>query len=268
MLIVDSHCHASPYWFMPIETLLGEMDRNGVEKAVLVQMRGQLDNAYLIECMRRFPGRFSAAVVLDTQREDAPQTLERWASEGADGVRLGPTVRSPGPDPLAIWRKAVELGLVVSCGLGDAEEFAAPEFESLVQELPNLSIIIEHLGFVRQGEGSKPPYTLFRQITALSKYPNVYIKFGGVGENSPRPDPFVQPFPFEGYPPLLEMAYEAFGATRMMWGSDFPPVAIREGYGNALRNRMERFNFRSEEDKEWMFGKTAASLHKFGDSAG
>ena len=60
MLIVDTHCHALPHWFEPVEVLLHQMHANGVEKALLVQVRGQFDNRYLIECVRRFPGRFAA----------------------------------------------------------------------------------------------------------------------------------------------------------------------------------------------------------------
>jgi hypothetical protein len=44
VLLVDSHCHALPHWFEPVEVLLHQMDANGVEKATLVQVRGQLDN--------------------------------------------------------------------------------------------------------------------------------------------------------------------------------------------------------------------------------
>ncbi len=46
MTIVDSHCHVSPVWYEPVETLLFQMDRNEVAQAVLVQMLGQYDNAY------------------------------------------------------------------------------------------------------------------------------------------------------------------------------------------------------------------------------
>jgi hypothetical protein len=54
ILIVDTHCHALPHWFEPVEVLLHQMHANGVEKALLVQVRGQFDNRYLIECVRRF----------------------------------------------------------------------------------------------------------------------------------------------------------------------------------------------------------------------
>ena len=54
MLIVDTHCHALPHWFEPVEVLLHQMHANGVEKALLVQVRGQFDNRYLIECVPAF----------------------------------------------------------------------------------------------------------------------------------------------------------------------------------------------------------------------
>jgi hypothetical protein len=37
MMIVDTHCHALPHWFEPVETLLHQMNANGVEKATLVK---------------------------------------------------------------------------------------------------------------------------------------------------------------------------------------------------------------------------------------
>ena len=99
----------------------------------------------------------------------------------------------------------------------------------------------------------------------LAKYPNTYMKIPGLGEFCARPNPFRQPYPFEEVPPLIEMAVDAFGPERLMWGSDFPPVANREGYRNAVRFPMERLQPRGEPDKEWVFGKTATTLWKFGE---
>lgn len=260
MTIVDTHCHALPHWFEPVEVLLHQMNANDIEKAALIQVRGQFDNRYILECVRRFPGRFCAVVIVDTERPDAPETLERWVREGAVGVRLGPTVRSPGSDPLAIWRQAAELGIPVS-SLGSSDGFTSPHFEQVVRELPSLPVIIEHLGGI--GRDEAPPYPTFRKILALARYPNTYIKVHGLGEICHRPIPFPQPMGFQNIPPFMEMTYDAFGASRVMWGSDFPPVAGREGYRNALRWTMEHIPFRSEDDKAWVFGKTALSLLKF-----
>ncbi len=104
MPIVDSHCHASLAWFQPVESLVHEMDQNGVEHAILIQIRGQYDNAYQAECAQRFPGRFSSVAGVDWERPDAVQRLEQLVEQGAAGVRLRPTSRSAGGDPLAFWR--------------------------------------------------------------------------------------------------------------------------------------------------------------------
>ena len=65
---------------------------------------------------------------------------------------------------------------------------------------------------------------------------------------------------------MIDMAIDAFGPSRLMCGSDFPQVAGGEGYRNALEFPMEPVPFRSEDDKGWVFGKTALSLWKFGES--
>ena len=259
MKIVDTHCHAGRNWFEPVELLLHQMNANDVGRAVLIQHRGTYDNGYLFECARRFPGRFAVVAMVDTSRPEAPSALEKWAGEGAVGVRLGPTERSPGPDPLAIWRKAAELGLVVS-SLGNVDAFASDEFEDLVGQLPELTIIVEHLAGV--GQGAEAPYDTYKKALALANHPNVYLKVGGLGEISVRP-PVLEPnFAFEYTPPLIEMAYDAFGPQRMMWGSDYPPVSGREGYWNALHGVLEHPAFRTDEDRGWVMGKTAAKVFK------
>ena len=262
MRIVDTHCHAGRNWFEPVEALLHQMNANVVDSAVLIQHRGSYDNRYLFECAERFPGRFAVVALVDTSSPGASDDLERWAADGAVGVRLAPTERSPGPDPLAIWRKAAELGLVVS-SLGDVEAFASDDFRSLVAELRHLTIVVEHLAGV--GQDDRPPYTLFQKALELAGHPNVYIKVGGLGEFSERPPVLSPDFGFDDTPPFVEMTYEAFGPRRMMWGSDYPPVSGREGYRNALRGVLEHPALRTDEDREWVMGETAASVFNLDD---
>ena len=145
-------------------------------------------------------------------------------SPGVVGVRLGPGDRSPGPDPLALWRQAASLGLPVSCFAIDAKLVAAPDFEQLVRELPGATIVLEHLAGVyipRSPESAIAPYAWYKTALSLAKYPNTYLKFGGLGEFCQRPLRFPSQFDLSPVPPLLEMALEAFGPRRMMWGSDF-----------------------------------------------
>ena len=115
-------------WFEPIEVLDLQMRLNGVSTALLVQhgvpQHGHWGHDYLFECCERFPQRFAVIVIVDVAQPDAPQTLAEWAARGAVGVRLAPDMRSPGPDPLAIWRAASELNLVVSV-MGGGEQLGA-----------------------------------------------------------------------------------------------------------------------------------------------
>lgn len=256
MPIVDTHCHASLAWYEPIETLVHEMDQNGVQHAILIQIRGQYDNTYQFECQRRYPGRLASVVCVDWQRPDAVAKLERLAEQGASGLRLSPGSRSPGNDPLAIWRAAERLHLPVSC-LGTAAEFVSDEFAQLVGALPGLTIVIEHLA----GLGRATSPEVVEQALALARFSNLYVKLPGLGEFCERAMPVREPFPFvEPIPPLLDRFHGAFGPARLMWGSDFPPVAGREGYRNALRLPMAQLERYPAADRDAIFGGTALKV--------
>jgi L-fuconolactonase len=268
MPIVDTHCHASPVWYEPVESLLAQMERNGVERAVLIQIQGQFDNEYQFECVRRYPGKFASVVVIDTARPDAEAELERLAAQGASGVRFLATTRSAGGDPLALWRAAARLGLPVSCA-GSAALFAAPEFADLVAALPELPIVIEHLGSLSHPDDGDPTGAARGRVFDLARFPNTYIKVPGLGEFSRRALPVAAPFPFvRPLPDYLERAYRAFGPARMMWGSDYPPVSGREGYTNALRltlAELERFPGFDDNAREQIFGGTALKVFPMRD---
>lgn len=263
MRIVDAHTHASRTWFEPVELLIHQMDLNGVERAVLVQIQAQIDNEYQLVCVERFPDRLLSVVWVDPVSPDAPAELARLKERGARGVRLRATSRSPGPDSLAIWRAAAELGMPVSCN-GSLAEHASDEFAALVRELPGLPIVIEHLGAstARDRGMDAPPYEARRRAFALARFPNIYMKIHGLGEFAQRAPTRGEQFPFvEPIPPLLEMAYEAFGPGRLMWGSNYPPVSQQEGYANALHLTMARFADRPEAEQALVFGGTAAAVY-------
>jgi L-fuconolactonase len=257
--IVDSHCHASECWYEPIESLLDEMGRCGVDQAILIQIGGQFDNSYQTECLRRYPGRFASVVIVDTDRPDAPAELARLAEEGASGVRLRAALRSPGDDPLAIWRAAERLGLAVSAP-GSADAFASDDFRQLVEALPRLKIVVEHYGGV-QRPGAEPRPELRQRVYALARHPNVYIKIGGLGEIAQRAMPVRSPFPFvEPVPPIVPEILAAFGAEKIMWGSDFPPVSQREGFGRALSFVRDQLAGASVAEHDAIFGGTALAV--------
>ena len=268
MMIVDTHSHAGINWFEPVEMILYQMDQNDVSKTMLIQHAANYHNRYIIESTKRFPGRFGAVIWVDVEKPDAPETLERLSKEeGVVGVRLHPTDRSPGPDPLAIWRKATELGITVSCYARSAEHTSDPEFQKIIEELPNMTLVLEHLAGAyrpQSPESVTAPYEWYQSALTLARFPNTYIKFGGLGEFCIRPAKLEAQFQFEEVPPLMDLAYDAFGPKRMMYGSDYPPVGRREGYRNSLQGVLELAIWKNQDEKDWAFGKAAVEAFKLG----
>jgi L-fuconolactonase len=258
--IADSHCHVSPVWYEPVDALIEQMDRNGVAQAVLVQLLGELDNAYLLDCVRDHPGRFACVVAVDPARPDACDTLARLADDGAAGVRLRPDARSPGPDPLAIWRAAATAGLAVSCA-GTAARFASRDFGALIDSLPDLPVVLEHLGGTSRAEAED--IEARRRAFDIARFPNVYVKVPGLGELVSRPSSFAEIGTALAPPPdVLYEALERFGAERLMWGSDFPVVSSREGYSNALGWAREAFAGQTGNTLAEIFGGAARRVFR------
>ena len=94
------------------------------------------------------------------------------------------------------------------------------------------------------------PTICSREFCLWPNIPNLFMKVPGLGEICPRPARFPRPSdPLENIPPVIEMAMDAFGASRLMWGSDYPHVAEREGYGNCIRLLREQV-VKNKEDRE------------------
>lgn len=262
MPLIDAHCHASPLWFEPVETLLFQMDRIGVDKAVLTQVLGQFDNSYHEECLARFPGRFASVGAVDTAQSNAPQAVREWSDRGMTGLRLRPEARGPGEDPLAVWRTAEECRLAISCG-GTSANFLAPEFADLAEQFPGMTFVAEHCAGWTRPDCDREEAT-WRGILALARLGNVCIKIPALGQLAQRQ--IGKPLPKQ--PPVLDASkgkvllevLDAFGAQRLLWGSDFPVVASREGYANALHWTQELFADCTQSEISAIFGGNAERI--------
>jgi L-fuconolactonase len=248
MIVVDTHVHVGLRKYEPVEALLDQMNRNRVDKAVLVQYMGNPDNTYLAECMRANPGRFAGVAIVDSSKPDAPDRLARWVREDdLRGVRLNVgLLDQEGP----VWSRAAELGIVVSAA-GSLSALASEAFSKFVTGIPELRFRVEHMGHPDVTEG--PPYPVYSRILRLADHPGATIKLSGMYSWSRLPYPYEDAYPF------IRAALRAFGAERMAWGSDFPPVSAREGYRNALELGMTFPGF-SVAEREWIMGRTALRI--------
>jgi L-fuconolactonase len=262
MEIIDSHCHVSPVWFEPVDTLLYQMQRNGIAQAALTQLLGQFDNDYQQQCLEHFPGRFASVVAVDPAEPAALDALRTLAAAGASGVRLRPDARSPGEDPYAIWRTAETCGLAVSC-VGAASGFLSPAFADLPARFAKLPIVLEHLaGWARPDcDASEATRAGIRE---LARFANLFLKVPPLGQMCKRATRLPaagRSLPLEGAEFVLQLL-ELFGAERLMWGSDFPPVCSREGYRNALEWSLELTAAAGGAAQAEVFGGTARRVFR------
>lgn len=256
--IVDTHVHAGLTKYEPIESLIDQMFRHRVDCAVLVQHAGEFDNRYLIECAQRFPGRFVVAALVDVTQPDAADHLSALveASPAVQGVRLNlAQLLQQDAGAEATWRRADELGLNITLS-ASLRGLASDDMIRVAERFTQVRLHIEHLGHPDPMEPE--PYETYRRVLALARFPHVVLKVSGFYSFTTLPwSPYTDTVRF------FQLTHEAFGARRMMWGSDFPPVSFREGYFNALRFASQLLPLPSYEDRAYLLGRTALSYWRF-----
>ena len=256
MPIIDAHCHASPIWYEPVETLLFQMDRCQVDRALLTQMIGQFDNSYQQASVAAHRDRLASVVLVDPASLNAGDDLQRLVDDGIAGIRIGAGVSNS-----ALWHAADAHGLAISVS-GSLAQKTAPEFIARIDSLKACSFVLEHLGGLAQPDfdgNEAAKNTVFE----LARFPHVFLKMPGLGQPGKRTslaqDPPIDP----NVAGLFSACVAKFGADRLMWGSDFPPVASREGYANALDWPMRALAHLSTAERDAIFGGTAARIFKF-----
>ena len=145
------------------------------------------------------------------------------------------------PDNSA-FQAAGDLGMIVSI-IGDAADFASARFKKLLDVCPKTQFCLERASGSQSGQTGcrQAAHDVYRrkalELRALAV--NTTIKVPGLGEILGKPSRLPNGYPYDTVPPHYEMAKAAFGVQRMMWGSNFPPCAAKEGYRNALEGILQ-----------------------------
>jgi L-fuconolactonase len=253
-VIVDSHVHAAANWYEPAESLLAQMDRCGVARAVLIQLLGRFDNGYQQAWAARLPDRLASVVAVDPAAADPAGELRRLAEAGAAGVRLRPDA------PEGLWQAAADLGLPVSC-VGTAAAFTTAAFAARLAAA-SAPVVLEHLGGLARPDVGDIA-AMRGPVLELARLPHAHLKMPGLGQlavRGPALPPEGPPFDTGAATALLRAAVAAFGAERTMWGSDYPVVSSREGYANALAWPQAALAGLSDHDRAQVFGEAAARV--------
>ncbi|MGW3956504.1 amidohydrolase family protein [Streptomyces sp. NPDC004752] len=266
-MIVDSHCHAWQVWpYQPpvpdprhrgsVDGLLYEMDAVGIERAVIV-CAGIGDNAdnndYVARAVARHRDRLDFVFDVDSvwsplhHTPGAAKRLRDLAERYPDAVgfthyadrRYGGWFATD--DGGEFFATAAELGLVTSISAA-ADSLA--DLCAIAAAQPRLPIVLHHMGWFAE------------EVLACAAQPSIHLKWSGFHYATPHP----WDFPHQAARPQTARLLEAFGADRLMWGSDHPASIGRTTYRQSLEMARTYTPPMDDDSRSKILGRTAARV--------
>ena len=244
-----------PPSFTP-EQLFAQSRPAGVNRVVLIQMSFyRFDNRYLLEALHRYKGTFSGVGIVDESAADVAQRMRELAAHGVRGFRITPEKRSVadwlGSAGMAtMWRTGADAGLAL-CPLMGPD--ALPALDQMCERFPRTRVVLDHFARIGVDGQFRPEHVA--ALCRLARHRQVYVKtsaFYALGRKRP---------PYDDLAPLIRQVREAFGARRLMWGSDCPyQVDPGHTYAESVALIRDRLDFLTPDDRQWMLRKTAESV--------
>jgi L-fuconolactonase len=272
--VVDSHLHVwdleqGDYaWLGPQhgelyrsfgpEEAARELDAAGVGAAVLVQAEDSVrETRYLLDVAARFD--FVTGVVGWIPLDDPPTAVEQLIEYGGNRRFCG--VRhlvhdDPRDDFLELPAVRESLGVLAQIGLPvdvpDAWPRHLPAVARLAADLPDLLVVVDHLGKPPRGGDDYDAWA--RSLGEVARLENTVAKVSGLQTPG-------QPFTAEALRPVWELALEAFGVNRLMYGGDWPMTVPSGGYPATWAVLSELAGSLSPHERDWFLARTAASVY-------
>jgi len=236
--------------------------RAGVDGAVLVQAEDSLaDTEYLLAVASRHP--WVLAVVGWVQLDDPDA-----AATQLDDVSSHPALRGirhlvhddPRDDFLELPPVRRSLRDIAARGLAfdvpDSWPRHLPGIPSLADDLPELTIVIDHLGKPPRDPGERAAW--HSALTDAAARPNTVAKLSGLTSSVPE-------YTAGGLEELWTTALDAFGPSRLLWGSDWP-VSGR-GYDEIVDPLFALVSTLSADEQRAVLGGTAEHVYNIPEVA-
>jgi len=278
-MILDAHCHVWENWpYLPpvpdpasrarAEQLLFEMDANGVERAVVICAAigdNPRNTDYAFAAAERNPGRLVVFPDIDCRwspeyrtpgaARRLEQALGRWdftgfthyLSEEEDGSWL------TSEEGRAFFGLAAERSLVASLSILPHQ---MPFVCALADIFPTLTIVLHHHAFL--GPRTEATPGALTMVLAAATRPNIFLKCSGLGNVAAAEDEF----PYQRLQWIPQALRQAFGAGRLIWGSDYPVSRRHMTYRQALSVALRHGPFTSEELPGVLGGTMEAILRR------
>jgi len=151
-----------------------------------------------------------------------------------------------------------------------------PQVAALARAFPDIPIVLNHCGgIVRIAQYESDIDAVFHQwrkgIIELSKYQNVSIKLSGLGmrlggfEVERKPQAPNSQDLAQAWSPWLDICINAFGASRCMYGSNFPVDKGSYSYGIGINALKRVIAHASHDEKEHILWRTAKHFYQLSD---
>ena len=233
------------------EGLMAEMDTAGVDLAVLVQPVGaySFDNRYAATSAAQHADRFSAACCVDLYGRSPAEELQRWLDHsGVGGVRFFALSAERSwlsdPNTFGLWEQAAASGAHVIVTVFESQ---FDELAGVLGRFRDVAVSLDHCGFC---DIARP-----EPLVELARFENLHLKVttnvidaAAAAEGTARP--------------LVKRLAGAFGAERLMWGSDFCQTHDRP-YPELVRDGIEAFSGLGGAQQDACLGGTALRLWPF-----
>lgn len=224
------------------ELMLAAMDAVGVHAALITSCRA----AFSDYACRTFPDRFRYLGEVEPDSEALDRQLGALADDpDAAGIRVRlaspPQRRLVDPPPARIEQLRdggfEELFRLAGHYRLPAALYASgylPDVAGIARRHEGLTLVLDHLGILQPiatfdppSEIDSPPFRRLPELLDLAQFPNVAVKLTGV------PTLSSKPYPFRDLLEPVEQILEAFGPSRVVWGSDIQRVRRQARFSGA-----------------------------------
>jgi L-fuconolactonase len=243
--------------FLPSE-LKEEMEVNQIDACVAIQAdQSEIESQFLLDLAETHS--FIKGVVgwLDLRAKNLEERLAHFTTNKKfKGLRH---IVQAEPDPSFLMRDDFQSGisllskygltydiLILPKHLGSALE--------LVKQFPEQPFVIDHLAKPQIKEQVFSPWR--EQIQELAKAPNVFCKVSGLVTEANWHN-----WKMEDIRPYLDIAFNAFGIDRLMFGSDWPVCKLAGSYTTTCVLMEEYMMDFSAEDQAKFWGQNAVKFY-------
>ena len=124
----------------------------------------------------------------------------------------------------------------------------------VAQELPNLKIVIDHLGKPNIASGEIKSWQAI--IDRASELPNLYLKLSGLNTASRRD------WEVSDWKPYFDAAYKSFGADRLIMGGDWPVIELYDNFEKVWNAQLMLIDSLAESEIQKILGGNAIKFYE------